>query len=377
MRAILLRLGTLLALIAGAASAGAAPTIIALQDDRLTTWPPETIDQRAALIAETGATWTRVDVLWRDIAPTRPENPADPTDPAYRWARLDAALRALGNRDVRVLFAVYYSPAWATGGRDDPSWAPDREQYGAFMEALGRRYSGSFLAGLQPAPGPPLPKVTHFEVWNEPNLDFFFRPQWRKVRGEWRPASPGLYARLVKAADRRLSRVRPDALLIVGALGPTTTTHPPLADSAEGFTGIFGVEPFVRALVRADVPAGAVSQHVYPGAEPGKSRAIPSIRGIPRLLELWDELEPGLPLYITEAGYTTAPNPNREYAVSERTQADYLPRLLRGLAGPRVRMVVWYHLQDHRDWASGLLAEDGRRKPSWEAFARTQSALER
>ena len=44
------------------------------------------------------------------------------------------------------------------------------------MVAIGRRYSGDFLAGLQPAPGPPLPRIAHFEIWNEPNLDFFFRP---------------------------------------------------------------------------------------------------------------------------------------------------------------------------------------------------------
>ena len=367
MRFVTALLSMMLAGIVSAGGAAGASTIVALQDDRLTTWPAQTIDERASLIAETGVSWTRVDVLWRDIAPTRPARPADPTDSAYRWERLDSALRALDNRDVRVLLAVYYSPAWTTGGVDDPRLAPDPDDYAAFMVAIGRRYSGDFLAGLQPAPGPPLPRVAHFEIWNEPNLDFFFRPQWRQVAGEWRPASPGLYAELVKTVHPRLRRARPDAQIIIGALGPTNTTNPP---------GTVGIEDFIAALGRADVPVMAASQHIYPGAEPGKSGALPSIQGLPRILDLWDEVRPGLPLYITEAGYTTEPNPNRAYAVDEQTQAEYLPRLLAGLAQPRVRMIVWYHLQDHRDWASGLLAEDGRRKDSWDAFDRTRREIE-
>lgn len=376
MRAVVASLVALLALALGPGPA-VGQTIVAVQDDRLTTWPAETIDRRADLIAETGAAWTRVDVIWRDIAPTRPQEPEDPTDAAYRWERLDAALRALDRRGVRALLATYHSPAWATGGVDDVRLAPDPDQYAAFMAALGRRYSGRFLAGLQPAPGPPLPEVSHFEIWNEPNLDFFFRPQWRKVGDEWRPASPALYARLVKAAYPRLRRVRPDAEVIIGALGPTTSTKPPAPGDAPGFTGVVGIEPFIAAMARADVPATAVSQHIYPGAAPGESGALPSIQGLPRILELWDRLRPDLPLYITETGHTTAPNPNRAFFVDEETQARYLPQLVEGLAGPRVAMIVWYHLQDHRDWASGLLAEDGRRKPSWDAFVSTRAELER
>ena len=292
MRVALASLAALIALVAGVGSAYSATTIVAIQDDRLTTWPAPTIDERAELIAQTGASWTRVDVLWRDIAPSRPEKPTDPTDPAYRWERLDSGLRAIDNRDVRVLLATYHSPAWSTGGVDDPRLAPDPDDYAAFMVALGKRYSGDFLAGLQPAPGPPLPEITHFEIWNEPNLDFFFRPQWREVDGEWRAASPGLYAQLVKAVYPRLRAIRPDAEVIIGALGPTTTTKAPQPGDAEQFTGTVGIDTFIAALARADTPATAVSQHIYPGAEPGKSGALPSIQGIPRILELWDELEP-------------------------------------------------------------------------------------
>lgn len=73
---------------------------------------------------------------------------------------------------------------------------------------------------------------------------------------------------------------------------------------------------------------------------------------------------------MTETGYTTAPTPRRTYWVTPARQAAYLPRLFRALDQQRVRMIVWYNLQDHRDWPPGLLTEAGRRKPSWAAFRR-------
>lgn len=353
LRSVFASLGGLVLLLA--ACAGASATVLAVQDDQLTWRPPGEVGPRVDLLAETGTRWTRVDVHWREVAPAKPARPADPADPAYRWEQLDAVMRALDARGMRAILTTFYSPPWANGGRDH-RWVPNRFQYAAFMVALGRRYSGTYIPSDAVSP---LPKVTHFELWNEPNLGFFFAPQWRRVAGEWRPASPKLYGGLVKAVTPRLRRARPDALIIAGALGPTNTTNPP---------GTVGVADFIASLRRQKVPIMAASQHLYPGAPPGRSGALPSDRGLPRIIRLWDRIRPGVPLYITETGYTTAPSTYHGYHVDEQTQATYLRGLVRNLSRPRVPLIVWYQTQDHTLWTSGLTTIDGRRKPAFDAF---------
>jgi hypothetical protein len=327
-----------------------------VQDDRLTTLSLEQLGRRAELIAATGVRWTRVDVFWDKVAPRRPRRPADPRDPRYRWDRLDATFSALASHGIWPLVSVYRSPSWATGGVRDVRRAPNRFQYAAFMVALARRYSGRFVED-----GHRLPKVTHFEIWNEPNISLFLRPQWRRVHGRWRPASPDIYARLLKAVTPRLRRARPDALVIAGALAPTNTTRP---------NSSVGVRDFIQGLARRHPPVMAASQHIYPGAPPGRSRALPTAHGLPEIRALWGRMHRGVGIYVTETGYTTGPTPYHTYEVSWAQQARYLPAQFDSLSQPGVRMVVWYNLQDHALWPSGLVAESGRRKPSWAAFTR-------
>src|SRR4051812_25821069 len=72
-----------------------------------------------------------VDVLeeqiqWDQVAPTRPADPTNPNDPAYRWpADVQAAVDGAGATGMRVLIMVKHSPGWANGGQS-PAWAPDQ-----------------------------------------------------------------------------------------------------------------------------------------------------------------------------------------------------------------------------------------------------------
>jgi hypothetical protein len=346
------------AVILGVLGIAAAPALGAsfgVQDDRLAHVELDALGRRLDVIAQTGARWTRVDVVWKDIAPGRPHAPANPGDTAYRWDRLDRTIVGLARRKVRPILNVYWGPAWATR-RDDYRWAPDPTQYAAFVVALGKRYSGTYDVN-----GVRLPRVTHFELWNEPNIDLFFRPQWLPAAGGgWEPASPRLYARLVKATHYYMRLARPDALLIVGSLAPTNISRP-------GGLSI-GVKEFIDALVAERIPVMAASQHIYPGAAPGTSRALPSEHGVQEIRRLWSRLRRDVPLYITETGYTSAYTPYRRYQVTEKTQAQYLPQLLRNLSQRGVPVIIWYNLEDNALWPSGLLGDGGRVKPSWNAF---------
>jgi hypothetical protein len=335
--------------------------VAAVQDDYLPVKPLEEIPARLDLIAETGATATRVDLFWGDIAPSRPARPRDPTDPAYDFSRADLIVRGLAERGITPMVAVYDTPAWSTGGRStEPETpfnrlTPDPEDFGDFMGALARRYAGD----LRGPGGDLLPEVRHYEIWNEPNLSGFLTPQFE---GET-PVSPDAYAAMVEAAYPRIKSANPDARVIAGVAGPRGTTGP---------TGIGAID-WLRHLRDRDIPLDAWSQHVYPVAGPLEpTAAVPSWSTIGRFLDELDGFQPGLPLYITEAGYTTAETEYRDprSAVSEDDQARYLAQIysLPQLRADRIRTVVWFNLQDNVAWPAGLLREDGSRKPSYERF---------
>jgi hypothetical protein len=329
---------------------------VGVQDDRLPVAPGAQLDGRMDRLAATGVRVTRVDVLWNQVAPTRPARAADPNDPAYRFGRYDRIVDGLARRGVAVMFDVYRSPTWANGGRG-VEWAPDLEDYEAFMSALATRYDGHTVD----ADGRPHARVGLFEPWNEPNLRWFLQPQWEGPRGAEVPASPRIYAELLRRAYRSIKRAQPTADVIGVSGGP-------LGRSTPG--GGVGIMDFVRDLAGRRPPLDAYSQHLYPALGPDHATAIPSYRSLPTLLQALDRLRPGAPLLITEFGYTTSPSPYRTRFVSESEQALFLPRALELLAAePRVRLAMWFNLQDNAGWPSGLLREDGTAKPSWTEMA--------
>ena len=339
---------------------GAPPigAVVAVQDDHLPVDPIETIPERLDLLGETGVTTTRVDLFWADIAPSRPASPTDPTDPAYDFSRADLIMLGLTDRGITPIVSVYYTPPWASGGQQVPgivrnTLAPDPQAFADFMQALATRYDGTFAS----LGGEPLPEVRHFEIWNEPNLSGFFTPQFEN--GE--PVSLDAYAEMTKAAYPSIKRANPEAVVIAGVGGPRGRTG----------ANAIGAIDWLRGLVERGIPLDAYSQHIYPAAGPLEpTDAIPSWSSVGRLLDEIDAFDPGLPLYITEAGYTTAATQFRDVQVTEEQQAEYLTEIysLPQLRTDRVKAVVWFNLQDNVNWPAGLLREDFSRKPSYQRF---------
>jgi hypothetical protein len=332
--------------------------VAAVQDDHLTIEPLEGLPGRLDLIADTGVTTTRVDLFWRDIAPSRPADPSDPADPAYDFARADLILRGLAERGITPIVSVYNTPDWAADQPAPPgtvvsTQTPDPEAFGQFMGAVATRYSGEFAS----PGGDPLPEVRHYEIWNEPNLSGFLTPQFEGDE----PVSLDAYAAMATAAYPAIKAANPDARVIAGVGGPRGST---------GRTGIGAID-WLRGLRERGIPLDAYSQHIYPAAGPLEpTDALPSWSSVGRFLEELDGFTPGLPLYITEAGYTTAATPYRDTKVTEEQQAEYLTQIysLPQLRTDRVKTVVWFNLEDNVNWPAGLLREDGSRKPSYEPF---------
>jgi len=330
-----------------------------LQDDQVTVAAERSIQPRLDLFRDSGARLGRIDVFWSDVAPTRPANAADHTDPAYNWRKYDIIFRGLRIRGITPLAALWSTPPWATrsgapipAGQHHNARAPqDPADYGNFVRAFVSRYA----PGARDAAGKALPSVRIVEAWNEPNLNYGLIPDGT--------SRADAYAGLAKAAYAATRSARPKVTLLIGAGGPASSTG---SDQV-------GARLWVRQLAQRRVRGDGYSQHMYPKAGPlTTAPVIPGWGpGLGTLAKEIDGIQKGMPIWITEAGWTTAATPYRKNAhVSERTQAAYLRQLAQVplVRNGRIRAIVWFNLQDNPNWPAGLLRSNGSKKPSWAAF---------
>ena len=166
--------------------------VAAIQDDVLTTASISEIPDRLELVKGTRAKVARFDILWSFVAPTPPANSTDPNDPAYDWTRIDQVLIGFDKAGVTPIVSTYSTPTWAIAGRNikvktqyNPN-APRSKAFADFMRAVATRYSGTFTTTIGGAPTT-LPRLRHFEIWNEPNLKGLQRQRLEQARAPIRP----------------------------------------------------------------------------------------------------------------------------------------------------------------------------------------------
>ena len=141
-----------------------------------------------------------------------PVDPADPADPAYDFTLLDAAVRDAAGRGLEVVLVVASAPDYAEGPGRDPAappgtWKPDPGAIAAFATALARRYSGGY-AGL--------PRVTDYQLWNEPNLPVYLTPQYENGA----LAAPAHYRLMLNAFHDAIKLVEPSTRVITAGTAP-------------------------------------------------------------------------------------------------------------------------------------------------------------
>jgi hypothetical protein len=429
----------LVALQAPPAHASAGQLSIVQDDARLDADPAGTL-ARARLL---GADAIRVSVHWNWIAPApnarRAPGHFNATDPgAYpgrNWRLWDAIVTEAHNDGIRVDFDVIGgAPRWALGpgrprGNANENWEPSASAYGAFMHAIGARYSGSYVP---PGETTALPRVDFWTVWNEPDYGPSLAPQG--VPGNLKVEnSPRMYRNLLGAAWRSLH-----------ATGHTTATDTiafgELAPRGETFWGVFsGMKPltFLRALYCVDASyhqlrgtaarirgcptsaaaskrfrsqnpalfgASGVSDHPYmrwykPNHElnPDPANHSPTTdyaslgvlgnltRALDRLQRVYGSAA-RLPIYNTEFGYITSP-PKHSPDPTSRVRVIYLSPTIAAdymnwaeylsWRDPRLRSFEQYLLYDplrptrSNNWggfASGLLSWDGVQKATYYAW---------
>ena len=98
--------------------------------------------------------WVRIDVNWFQ---------AEPKQGTFDWTVLDQVVDGARARGLSVLAVLAYTPAWASAGNtkndQNDNDVPVAGTYAAFVTAAVTHFQG---------------RVTHYELWNEPNLGDFF-----------------------------------------------------------------------------------------------------------------------------------------------------------------------------------------------------------
>ena len=380
-----------------------------------------------------GATVVRVFVPWAKIAPNplstkRPRNfnASDPASyPAVNWVTWDSIVEAAKTYGLTVdLLVAGGSPRWVDGSgipgeirtNLNRAWKPKSSEYGAFMRALGTRYSGHYVPkGSSTA----LPAVHFWSIWNEPNFGEDLGPQ--AIDGSRVSFAPGMYRSLVNAGWSALQGTGHghDTILIGGlaargANGPVTRSH------KQGLPGNFAqTKPmqFIRTLycvsssyqvlrgsaaAQLGCPTSAAASrrfragnpglfhatgfaiHPYPKNQPPTTELSPdpdyvAFSEIPRLESALDRLQrtygsgTRFPIYNDEYGYITNP-PNPGQFVDPTTAAFYINWAeYLSYRRPRIATAMQYLLYDPAvtngaDFASGLLFRSGHPKPSYNAY---------
>src|SRR5947209_7481803 len=228
------------------------------QDDgHLLTDPGPTLQQ----IRDLGGGVVRAAVHWNLVAPVnRPAN-FNPTEPASYpgWGIYDQIVEDAQQDGIVVDFSLSGpAPPWASGSRQ-PSpggfggWKPSARDFKQFAQAVGTRYSGTYDPTLDKSvPGDPndLPRVSFWEIWNEPNFGMELAPQ--ATRGSTVFTAAGMYRGLLDAGwDALHSTGHGRDTIVIGNLDARGQTGRPAPGAPQGLPGNFAATKplqFVRAL---------------------------------------------------------------------------------------------------------------------------------
>lgn len=160
--------------------------------------------------SDAGAGMVRIAAFWRAIAPTQPEAPKAPDDPAYNFAALDRIVDEAASRDLDVILVVSGAPDWAQGARPPRgapagTWRPSPVAVGRFGTALARRYG--------PAAGG---RVEAVQFWIEPNLPASLSPQWKRGR----PVAAIRYRKMLRQFSLGVAEGDPGLPVVTAGLAP-------------------------------------------------------------------------------------------------------------------------------------------------------------
>ncbi|HEX5830271.1 MAG TPA: Ig-like domain-containing protein [Gemmatimonadaceae bacterium] len=293
---------------------------------------------RAAAVGRAQAVGSRVSrnsFLWHRIEPVRGQK---------NWSTPDAVVREVRAAGMEPVFAIYGSPLWANGQassvsdaylyvpQDGAAFSRWVAEYAAFVREAVTRYRG---------------QVTKWELWNEQNEHYFWKPAPNLDRyAEWYRA---VYA-AAKAAD-------PSAQIAMGGMAGVAYS------GAQDIAG----RTFLAGLYQRGIYPDIVNIHPYPIQNQAPDVTIQfenNFTDIATIKAVMDQHGQGnKPMWVTEWGWNLG-------AVSEAQQATYVQRSLEMLASryPYVTLATYFQDMDVGGYRYGLYRGDGSARPAATSF---------
>jgi len=236
------------------------------------------IQRTLETVREMGAPWIVEYFPWAYI---------EPASGQFSWEHSDLVIKHARSQGLKILARLGMVPSWArphSAEQETTYTYLDQEQYDDFAN-----FVGAFLNRYRH-------DVQHIIIWNEPNLSF----EWG-----YRPVDPGGYTDLLKAVYPVAHEVKPDVIVLAGALAPTLE---PLGSPA-GLNDLIYLQQMYAAGAASYFDALAV--HAYglafsPDFPPDE--ATINFRRVELLREIMKRYgDENKQVYITEAGWNDHP----------------------------------------------------------------------
>jgi hypothetical protein len=324
-----------------------------------------------------GATYVRIFVSWKAIAPATPPQDfvaADPTSPGYTWAYMDKILGEVEAAGLTPILNISTPPTWAYQTQPDNvnGGSPHVADLADFATALATHYDGLTVG---------VPAEHIFQVWNEPNLSTNISP-----------VDPGYYRGMVNAVADAVHAVDQSNVVVAGGLAPfghkktskqKWYTIRPLAFMRSLLCLSKGSHP--HSTCPDQVRFEVWSHHPYSFGGPFSRAKLVDDVAIGDLPKMRALLKAGVRLHhivstqpvqfwVTEFGWNTKPPRPRGTALglAARWTAESMHQMW--LSG--VSLVTWFLLEDYASpspFNSGLFfhassLENARAKPVRAAF---------
>lgn len=321
----------------------AGPDFFGINPGDLFKLPADRWDGELAAIAASGIESVRMGAWWSDLEPAPPIAGKH----TYSWSDLDERVAALARHGLRWEPLLCFSPTWGSKVPGDYTASPsDPALFAAFAAALTQRYGRGGSFWVEHPELPQLP-VTSYELWNEQNAKLYWHPGDNAAEE---------YADLYASARSAMRQVDGAARVTVGGLGAP-------AD------GVVPAEEFLRRMFahRPDLRGNvdAVGYHPYARDLDGVALRLAEFR---RALDA--VAGPGVPIAVTEIGWTTSDTTEETRAANIAALAQALPRSDCGV--DRMMPYAWIGPEqdpgDREQWF-GMRNRDGSPKPSATAYA--------
>jgi len=244
-------------------------------------------DDDWSMIGAAGLGIVRMDVSWNSIE----KKPGE-----YDFSAHDRLISQLKDRNIRLLFIIDYgNPLYDEGLA--PFSEAGREAYKRFCTALVSRYAGKNII---------------WELWNEPNLDHFWRPR----------ASVDDYITWCQTVVPVIRENDPTAAIV----GPAISS----------FDIPFLEDCFQRGLLEL---VDGITVHPYRNPWLGPESAVEEYQVVKTLIAQYQPDDRQIPVISGEWGYSTT-------NLSDTMQGTYLPRQWLSNMMTGIPISIWYDWHD-------------------------------